>query len=926
MSTVDPRGAARGELLHVGQRRHRGVARRRHRQRAVRRAVVDRLLGVVEGHEAVDEPGGKRVPAADAVVDLEAGTLRREAEPALVPAERRPVVDRGRLHRAERGCDRLEVRELGPRALDHPPEALHRQRGEVGVHPLHLDAERGGEVLLVADHHVHVLRDLSVHLLRPRLAADRLPQRRAVVEVVARHRAVRLRGLERLDRHLGGRLGERGENAAGVEPPHALLAEKPLPVDHARLELADRRQPAVGAAPRAAAAEAALDEVEPVADGPADAVVRRPDDVRDVHPALEHEVLHQTPDRIVGERGHRRRPHAEAAPEASHHVVLAAALPDLELARGVNASVAGVEPQHDLAERRGVPPAVSRRLDLERIVHLLFLLSKSAAPELPHDLAVVERMLHAGDLLRGLVALACDDDDIPLLRLAERKRNRLAPVGLAHAPGPLRHAARHRRDDRERVLAARIVGGDDHAVRATRRRRAHQRALHRVAVAAGAEHHPEPARGESARRRQHLVEPVRRVREVDVHLRRDLGVLDALEPSPARLQPRNHRLHRPARHSRGLGKRRRDEHVRAVVLAHERQPREVVGAVRDRDADHIDGEVAGGVEHLARALAVQRHHERRQVAAAHVRPRLSHARHLLRQLQLRREIRLHRLVVVEMVLGEIGERAAGEARLAGAVLAERVGRDLHHAVGAAVRLHRRENLPELLERRGGVAGREAPRAVEDLDGGDIAALPPGNGVHELGEDPGGRRLAVGAGYPPDAHLSPHALPAREPLRRERTVFRAGAAVHERVDGDAAARSELAVDLHVLRLQQPEEVVVDQVHHVLVEIAAVAEAEEVELERLRLDEFLCGNVADGDGREVRLAGLGAERGELRRGERHPVVAPGIPVRERLQHLRRVAGRHLRLRAQRPEPAKISSFASLHRLHSFHPLTRVMPTRH
>ena len=38
-----------------------------------------------------------------------------------------------------------------------------------------LEAEAGGEVLLVADHDVDVLGDLPVHLLRPGLATDGLP-------------------------------------------------------------------------------------------------------------------------------------------------------------------------------------------------------------------------------------------------------------------------------------------------------------------------------------------------------------------------------------------------------------------------------------------------------------------------------------------------------------------------------------------------------------------------------------------------------------------------------------------------------------------------------------------------------------------------------------------------------------------------------
>ena len=55
------------------------------------------------------------------------------------------------------------------------------------------------------------------------LPADGLPEAGAVVEVVRRHGAVFLRGLQRLDADLGRRLGERGEDSARVEPPDALV-------------------------------------------------------------------------------------------------------------------------------------------------------------------------------------------------------------------------------------------------------------------------------------------------------------------------------------------------------------------------------------------------------------------------------------------------------------------------------------------------------------------------------------------------------------------------------------------------------------------------------------------------------------------------------------------------------------------------------
>ena len=64
-------------------------------------------------------------------------------------------------------------------------------------------------------------------LLRPELGAE--------VEVVADDRARFVGGLHRFGDDLARAVGERGEDAARVQPADALLAEELLPVDVARL-------------------------------------------------------------------------------------------------------------------------------------------------------------------------------------------------------------------------------------------------------------------------------------------------------------------------------------------------------------------------------------------------------------------------------------------------------------------------------------------------------------------------------------------------------------------------------------------------------------------------------------------------------------------------------------------------------------------
>ncbi len=71
-----------------------------------------------------------------------------------------------------------------------------------------------------------------------------------------------------------------------------------------------------------------------------------------------------------------------------------------------------------------------------------------------------------------------------------------------------------------------------------------------------------------------------------------------------------------------------------------------------------------------------------------------------------------------------------------------------------------------------------------------------------------------------------------------------------------------------------------------EISVVAEAEEVEFQTLAFDHLLARDVGDDYLRKVRLACLGAERGELRAGEGHEIFVVGVLVDKCLQHFRRI----------------------------------------
>ena len=170
-----------------------------------------------------------------------------------------------------------------------------------------------------------------------------------------------LHGLAGYERRV---FGQGGEYAAAMKPPRALLAEDLLPIDVARPELRHRGVAAVRASDRGARAETPLGEVQPVAHSPSHAVIFHPLHVRLVDAALIDQVLNQTAHGIVGERGHDRRLHSEAALQPAGDVVFAAAFPCLKSPRRVNSPVARVEPQHHFAERDQVPSAAIFRFDL----------------------------------------------------------------------------------------------------------------------------------------------------------------------------------------------------------------------------------------------------------------------------------------------------------------------------------------------------------------------------------------------------------------------------------------------------------------------------------------------------------------------------------------------------------------------------------
>jgi len=157
--------------------------------------------------------------------------------------------------------------------------------------------------------------------------------------------------LDRFNHQVRGRVGQRGEDAAGVEPAHAEFAEDVFPIDVAGFELGCRGVAAVRVADRAADTEAAFGEIQTISHIAADAVVPAPLDEVGGNAALHDEVLDEVAHFIIDECGDHGGLVAEAFAETARRVVFAAAFPDGEVAGGADPAFTGIEAEHHFAKR-----------------------------------------------------------------------------------------------------------------------------------------------------------------------------------------------------------------------------------------------------------------------------------------------------------------------------------------------------------------------------------------------------------------------------------------------------------------------------------------------------------------------------------------------------------------------------------------------
>ena len=137
-----------------------------------------------------------------------------------------------------------------------------------------------------------------------------------------------------------------------------------------------------------------------------------------------------------------------------------------------------------------------------------------------------------GASLTGFVALAGDQHHVSGIRPGHRVVDRLATVAdlddVRSGVG-FGCAGKDLAADRRWILAAGVVVGHHHQIGQLGGDAAHRRTFTRIAIAAGAEHHRQPA-GRAAQGPQNLLQRARLVRIVDQG-QEVLAAVDPLEPS-----------------------------------------------------------------------------------------------------------------------------------------------------------------------------------------------------------------------------------------------------------------------------------------------------------------------------------------------------------------------------------------------------------
>ena len=161
---------------------------------------------------------------------------------------------------------------------------------------------------------------------------------------------------------------------------------------------------------------------------------------------------------------------------------------------------------------------------------------------------------------------------------------------------------------------------------------------------------------------------------------------------------------------------------------------------------------------------------------------------LVKEQSLGRSIFLHGVVIIQVVLGQIGEQPQVKGQSRRPVLDQGVGGYLHYHIGTAIVQHLAQKGLELIALRGGAVGRQLLPPYHVPIGADQANLGPARPLQQFFDEAGGGGLAVGPG---DRHQG-HSVPRMsKPVGREKGQSQSGILCHQ--PGTRPIRSPLAQD-------------------------------------------------------------------------------------------------------------------------------------
>ena len=392
------------------------------------------------------------------------------------------------------------------------------------------------------------------------------------------------------------------------------------------------------------------------------------------------------------------------------------------------------------------------------------------------------------------MTLAAENDDVILPCLVHGASDGSAAVFYDQIrPVQTLHACQNVLNDRAGDFGPGIVGGDHGQIRAADADFAHDGTLRCVAVSAAAKDADDPALAEAAHGAQNVLQGVRGVGVINQNGivfsggRHDLDpALDApglRQRVGGSLKVQTERK-RAAQNGQGVVHRKAagdlnadgaDPTLPVCVEGH------VVGAQDGVGGIEVSGTLCGACQLFAGSLR----HRPADGLVVHVEHADAAA---VKENRLGLPVGLHRLVKVQMVLGQVRERADGKGDAVHAVQAEGVRADLHHDVGAALLQHLGKQALERKALRGGSLGVQDLVADHVLDRADQTDLCAEDPFQHGFEQEGYGRLAVGSGH------ADHGQPLcgmTEPVCAEDRQGCAG--IRHADEGNAGLRLPLAED-------------------------------------------------------------------------------------------------------------------------------------